>query len=57
MNDLFLDALGIMDQVMAEGMKGNKKKKARHLDEDFIVSSPDRLEAFDLSLMEEHWFS
>jgi hypothetical protein len=37
-NDLFLDALGIKEQVEAEEMKGSKKKKARHLDEDFTVS-------------------
>ncbi|WWC91926.1 uncharacterized protein L201_006878 [Kwoniella dendrophila CBS 6074] len=35
MNDLFLDALGITDEVEANGMKGNKKKKSRQLDEDF----------------------
>lgn len=40
MDDLFLDALGITEQVEAEGMKGSKKKKARHLDEDFTVSHP-----------------
>lgn len=39
-----LAALGIMDEVEEMGMKGSKKKKARHLDEDFVVSSlpPDR---------------
>ncbi|KIR31664.1 histone-lysine N-methyltransferase, H3 lysine-36 specific [Cryptococcus deuterogattii MMRL2647] len=36
MNDLFLDALGIMDEVEAMGMKGSKKKKSRQLDEDFV---------------------
>ncbi|OCF43734.1 histone-lysine N-methyltransferase, H3 lysine-36 specific [Kwoniella heveanensis CBS 569] len=36
MNDLFLDALGISDEVEAQGMKGNKKKKSRQLDEDFV---------------------
>ncbi|WWC64819.1 uncharacterized protein I303_107433 [Kwoniella dejecticola CBS 10117] len=36
MNDLFLDALGITDEVEAGGMKGNKKKKSRQLDEDFV---------------------
>ncbi|WVW86390.1 hypothetical protein I302_108436 [Kwoniella bestiolae CBS 10118] len=36
MNDLFLDALGITDEVEANGMKGNKKKKSRQLDEDFV---------------------
>lgn len=41
---LTLAALGIMDEVEEMGMKGSKKKKARHLDEDFVVSSlpPDR---------------
>ncbi|ODO05535.1 hypothetical protein I350_04586 [Cryptococcus amylolentus CBS 6273] len=34
MNDLFLDALGITDEVEADGMKGSKKKKARQLDDD-----------------------
>ncbi|WVQ75628.1 hypothetical protein IAR50_005257 [Cryptococcus sp. DSM 104548] len=33
MNDLFLDALGITDEVEADGMKGSKKKKARQLDD------------------------
>ncbi|WVQ94922.1 hypothetical protein IAU59_002008 [Kwoniella sp. CBS 9459] len=36
MNDLFLDALGISDEVEAQGMKGSKKKKSRQLDEDFV---------------------
>ncbi|WRT70012.1 uncharacterized protein IL334_007005 [Kwoniella shivajii] len=36
MNDLFLDALGISDEVEAFGMKGSKKKKSRQLDADFI---------------------
>ncbi|KIR77893.1 histone-lysine N-methyltransferase, H3 lysine-36 specific [Cryptococcus gattii E566] len=36
MNDLFLDALGITDEVEAMGMKGSKKKKSRQLDEDFV---------------------
>lgn len=39
MDDLFLDALGILDEVTAGGMKGSKKKKARQLDEDYIVSN------------------
>lgn len=34
MDDLFLDALGIMDEVSAGGMKGSRKKKARQLAED-----------------------
>lgn len=38
LDDLFIDALGIADQVAAEGMKGSKKKKSRQLGEDFIVS-------------------
>ncbi|WVN89997.1 histone-lysine N-methyltransferase, H3 lysine-36 specific [Cryptococcus depauperatus CBS 7841] len=36
MTDLFLDALGITDEVYAMGMKGSKKKKSRQLDEDFV---------------------
>ncbi|KAL0247073.1 histone-lysine N-methyltransferase, H3 lysine-36 specific [Cryptococcus tetragattii IND107] len=36
MNDLFLDALGITDEVEAMGMRGSKKKKSRQLDEDFV---------------------
>jgi hypothetical protein len=32
-------ALGITDEVEALQLKGNKKKKAKKLDEDFIVSS------------------
>lgn len=40
LDDLFIDALGISEQVEAEGMKGNKKKKSRQLGEDFIVSRP-----------------
>jgi hypothetical protein len=32
-------ALGITDMVEELGLKGNKKKKAKQLDEDFIVSS------------------
>ncbi|WVR09631.1 hypothetical protein IAU60_006704 [Kwoniella sp. DSM 27419] len=36
MNDLFLDALGITDEVEANGMKGSRKKKSRQLDEDFV---------------------
>jgi len=51
MDDLFLDgelrgvlgkltaALGIMDEVTAHGMKGNRKKKARQLHEDDYVVS------------------
>lgn len=50
MDDLFLDgesgmssaltaALGILDEVNAGGMKGSRKKKARHLDEDYNVSA------------------
>ncbi|KAL1410857.1 histone methyltransferase set2 [Vanrija albida] len=35
-DDLFLDALGILDEVVAQGMKGNRKKKARQLDEDYV---------------------
>lgn len=46
-DDLFLDgaivvntltsALGILDEVNAGGMRGNRKKKARQLDEDYVV--------------------
>lgn len=50
-NDLFLDALGIKDQVEAEKMKGSKKKKARHLDEDFTVSSDSPLSLMWLKLI------
>lgn len=51
MDDLFLDgmsyfcecaltpALGIMDEVSANGMKGSRKKKARQLaEDDYVVS-------------------
>ncbi|BEJ11877.1 hypothetical protein CspHIS471_0203370 [Cutaneotrichosporon sp. HIS471] len=36
MDDLLLDALGILDDVTAGGMKGSKKKKSRQLDIDYI---------------------
>ncbi|KAI0339087.1 SET domain-containing protein [Trametopsis cervina] len=36
MDDLYLDALGITDEVEALGLKGNKKKKGKKLDEDFV---------------------
>ncbi|EKM52685.1 uncharacterized protein PHACADRAFT_211907 [Phanerochaete carnosa HHB-10118-sp] len=36
MDDLYLDALGITDEVEMLGLKGNKKKKSKKLDEDFI---------------------
>ncbi|KAI0092307.1 hypothetical protein BDY19DRAFT_884269 [Irpex rosettiformis] len=36
MDDLYLDALGISDEVEALGLKGNKKKRGKKLDEDFI---------------------
>ncbi|GAA6007438.1 hypothetical protein JCM11491_004163 [Sporobolomyces phaffii] len=36
MDDLYIDALGIADEVEALGLKGNKKKKGRKLDEDYI---------------------
>lgn len=39
MNDLFLDALGISEEVEELQLKGSKKKKSRQLDEDFIVSA------------------
>lgn len=38
MDDLLLDALGILDDVTAGGMKGSKKKKSRQLDVDYNVS-------------------
>lgn len=36
MDDLFIDALGIADQVEALELRGNKKKKGKKLDEDFV---------------------
>ncbi|EIW56542.1 SET domain-containing protein [Trametes versicolor FP-101664 SS1] len=36
MDDLYLDALGITEEVERFGLKGSKKKKGRKLDEDFI---------------------
>lgn len=40
-DDLFLDALGIMDEVKQGGMKGTRKKAARQLAEnDYDVSYP-----------------
>jgi hypothetical protein len=42
MDDLFLDALGILDEVEALGLKGSKKKKGRKLGEDFVVG-PSRI--------------
>ncbi|KAI0790974.1 hypothetical protein C8Q75DRAFT_716161 [Abortiporus biennis] len=36
MDDLYLDALGITEEVEKLGLKGSKKKKGRKLDEDFI---------------------
>ncbi|CED85387.1 histone-lysine n-methyltransferase [Phaffia rhodozyma] len=46
MDDLYLDALGIMDEVEQYGMKGSRKKKSRKLDEDFMpvlrpISTPE----------------
>ncbi|KAG8803734.1 histone methyltransferase set2 [Serendipita sp. 401] len=35
MDDLFIDALGIADEVDRLGLKGNRKKKGKKLDEDF----------------------
>jgi hypothetical protein len=35
MEQLFIDALGIADQVDQQEAKGTRKKKSRHLDEDF----------------------
>lgn len=37
MDDLYLDALGIADEVDRLGLKGSKKKKGKKLDEDFVV--------------------
>ncbi|KAL7424574.1 histone methyltransferase set2 [Cryptotrichosporon argae] len=36
MNPLFLDALGITDEVEEMQLKGSKKKKSRQLDEDYV---------------------
>ncbi|GAA5888479.1 hypothetical protein JCM6882_008636 [Rhodosporidiobolus microsporus] len=36
MDDLYIDALGISEEVEALGLKGSKKKKGRKLDEDFV---------------------
>ncbi|KAI0742842.1 hypothetical protein C8Q80DRAFT_1107924 [Daedaleopsis nitida] len=36
MDDLYLDALGITEEVEMFGLKGSKKKKGKKLDEDFI---------------------
>ncbi|GJN93765.1 hypothetical protein Rhopal_006822-T1 [Rhodotorula paludigena] len=36
MDDLYIDALGIADEVEALGLKGSKKKKGKKLDEDFV---------------------
>ncbi|GAA5930868.1 uncharacterized protein JCM15063_002482 [Sporobolomyces koalae] len=36
MDDLYIDALGIADEVEALGLKGNKKRKGKKLDEDYI---------------------
>ncbi|THG94132.1 hypothetical protein EW026_g7278 [Hermanssonia centrifuga] len=36
MDDLYLDALGITDEVEQLGLKGSKKKRSKKLDEDFI---------------------
>ncbi|KAH9894001.1 hypothetical protein C8Q73DRAFT_498617 [Cubamyces lactineus] len=36
MDDLYLDALGITEEVEMLGLKGSKKKKGKKLDEDFI---------------------
>ncbi|KAG8835930.1 histone methyltransferase set2 [Serendipita sp. 399] len=35
MDDLFIDALGIADEVDRLGLKGNRKRKGKRLDEDF----------------------
>ncbi|KAI0070968.1 hypothetical protein K474DRAFT_1712871 [Panus rudis PR-1116 ss-1] len=36
MDDLYLDALGITDEVEQLGLKGSKKKKSKKLDEDYM---------------------
>ncbi|OCH90860.1 SET domain-containing protein [Obba rivulosa] len=36
MDDLYLDALGISEEVESLGLKGSKKKKGRKLDEDYL---------------------
>jgi hypothetical protein len=36
MDTLFLDALGITDEVEVLGLKGSKKKKGKKLDEDYV---------------------
>ncbi|OSD00004.1 hypothetical protein PYCCODRAFT_1437753 [Trametes coccinea BRFM310] len=36
MDDLYLDALGITEEVEKFGLKGSKKRKGKKLDEDFI---------------------
>ncbi|KAK7688537.1 hypothetical protein QCA50_008075 [Cerrena zonata] len=36
MDDLFLDALGITDEVELLGLKGSKKRKGKKLDEDYL---------------------
>jgi len=36
MDDLYLDALGITDEVERLGLKGSKKKKSKKLDEDYM---------------------
>lgn len=38
MDQLFIDALGITEEVDELEAKGTRKKKSRHLDEDFTVS-------------------
>ncbi|GAA5990320.1 hypothetical protein JCM10908_007315 [Rhodotorula pacifica] len=45
MDDLYIDALGIAEEVEALGLKGSKKKKGKKLDEDFTPTlHPVRLE-------------
>ncbi|EMD35141.1 hypothetical protein CERSUDRAFT_54162 [Gelatoporia subvermispora B] len=36
MDDLYLDALGISEEVESLGLKGSKKKKGKKLDEDYL---------------------
>ncbi|GAA5840308.1 hypothetical protein JCM11251_006691 [Rhodosporidiobolus azoricus] len=36
MDDLYIDALGIAEEVEALGLKGSKRKKGKKLDEDFV---------------------
>jgi len=39
MDDLYMDALGITDEIELLNLKGTRKKKSRNLDEDYMVST------------------